>query len=228
MFGSISGLIIVIIIEILFCIYVLIDSLFLCFKNKNYQLKKINKWYIYLIIFLLFSFIYYILNEFVILKFSRYQSYISIGSSNEPTLIIKERIISDNWYYKFNKLKHGDMVVFHNPENEPDAPFIIKRCVGLQGDKVEIKNFQLFLNNKLIDAYKIKIDDEYIKMSKEIDGYENYGTVIVPDNTFFCLGDNRTNSMDSRGWGFIDNKLLIGKGLYIYWSKDLSRIGDKL
>jgi signal peptidase I len=246
--GSFLGLIITITITISFYIYIIIDCLILSLKNNNYKFKIINKWYIYIILIILhFSFNIFFGN-YIIENLGRYRAYVISGRSNEPTLILNEKVFIDKWYYKFANIKHGDIIIFKNPENDPNVTLIIKRCVGLPGDKVEIRDYKLYLNGNLIDLYNIKIDskedrlnfykNEIKKINKNSDDdiiinniieddkkYGNYGPLIVPENTFFCLGDNRTNSMDSRDWGPISNKALIGKLKYIYWSNDFSRIG---
>ena len=56
---------------------------------------------------------------------------------------------------------------------------------------------------------------------------DNYGPVVVPENSYFFLGDNRENANDSRFWGYVGREEIVGKALYIYWSKEKSRIGLK-
>ena len=135
------------------------------------------------------------------------------GRSMEPNFHDKEFLLTNKFGYKVLKEspKRGDVVVL-KPPNEPDKEFI-KRVVGLPGDKVAIQDGKVFVNDE-------ELKETYIP--------ENVGTqgafflqtgqeVTVPAGQFFVLGDNRTNSSDSRYWGFVAMKDIVGRAWLVYW-----------
>ncbi|MCK6541392.1 signal peptidase I [bacterium] len=125
--------------------------------------------------------------------------------------------------------KQGDVIVFKFPP-DPTVDYI-KRLVALPGQTVEIKDKIVYVDGKdfseIIRPPGLKFEDpEIIPRNK---GYEsvfprdagsrdNYGPVIVPEDSYFVLGDNRDRSYDSRHWGFVPKDHLIGQAVMIYWS----------
>jgi signal peptidase I len=108
-----------------------------------------------------------------------------------------------------------DIIVFKYPEN-PKLDFI-KRVIGVAGDVIEIRNKQLYVNNKRMDrSYAIHMDP-YV-MPPLYSKRDNFGPVTVPENSLFVMGDNRDNSKDSRFWGFVNLRAVKGKAFMIYWS----------
>lgn len=143
--------------------------------------------------------------------------------SMEPTLMPSDRILVLRYIYglripftfkriaKFNKPKRGDIVVFNYPE-DPKRAFI-KRCVGLPGDKIEIKNGRIFLNGELL---KEKPFNKIYYYNRGDYAAEN-NVIEIPKDAYLVLGDNSASSKDSRYWGTLDDKYLIGKAVLIYW-----------
>jgi signal peptidase I len=118
--------------------------------------------------------------------------------------------------------KRGDIVVFKFPE-DPDKDFI-KRVIGIAGDVVECRDKQVYINHKRLNHdYGIHTDSNII--SRGVQPRDNFGPVVVPENSLFVMGDNRDHSYDSRFWGFVDLKALKGKALIIYWSWDKENFG---
>jgi len=108
-----------------------------------------------------------------------------------------------------------DIIVFKYPEN-PKLDFI-KRVIGVSGDVIEVRNKQLYVNNKPMDRpYAIHVDP-YV-MPPLYSKRDNFGPVTVPENSLFVMGDNRDNSKDSRFWGFVNLRAVKGKAFMIYWS----------
>jgi signal peptidase I len=110
-----------------------------------------------------------------------------------------------------------DIIVFEFPE-DPSKDFI-KRVIGLPGDTIEIKNKVLFRNG-------LKIDEPYVQF-KHPDAdpeRESMHPITVPKDKYFCMGDNRDESYDSRRWGYVDRSKIKGKAWRIYWSWDDSPI----
>jgi len=107
--------------------------------------------------------------------------------------------------------KKGDVIVFIYPDN-PKKDFI-KRLVGSPGETLEIKSGTVYVNDKpLIDSI---FNQRYYYNRGEF-GQEGKKIKITDDN-FFVLGDNSASSQDSRYWGFVPRKNILGKALVIYW-----------
>ena len=114
--------------------------------------------------------------------------------------------------------KRGDVIVFIYPES-PKKDFI-KRLVGLPGETVEIKSGTIYINGKpLADSV---FNQRYYYNRGEFGREDN--KIKVPEDSFFVLGDNSASSQDSRYWGFVPRKNLLGKALVIYWPPQRIRI----
>jgi signal peptidase I len=127
-----------------------------------------------------------------------------------PTIQVADRLLVDKISYRFTDIDRGDVVVFHPPLNADSRRFdYVKRVIGLPGDKVEIRDGKVFINDKeLIEPYE-KEKPEYI-----------YGPIIVPEETYFVMGDNRNESNDSHYWGVLAKKNIVGKVFIRYWPLD--------
>jgi signal peptidase I len=112
--------------------------------------------------------------------------------------------------------ERGDVTVFEYPE-DPSKDFI-KRVIGLPGDTVEIVDKQVFINGKpLAEPYKQHTDPRILGAPHMRD---NMKPVTVPEGHFFCMGDNRDDSRDSRFWGYVSREAIVGRALILYWSWD--------
>ncbi len=159
-----------------------------------------------------------------------------------PTLLIGDHILVNKFGYGIKNPFTGevwvplgtperlDVVVFKYPEN-PSQDFI-KRVIAVAGDRIEIKNKKVFVNNAEITVDNAVHLDRTIYPGT-VPPRDNFGPVTVPPHALFVMGDNRDNSHDSRFWGFVDLKAVKGKAFLIYWSwnkEDFSvrwrRIGD--
>ena len=139
-----------------------------------------------------------------------------------PTLQIKDKILVEKITPKItsktnlSKLK-DKIIVFNVPDQLINAGYdadtaLIKRVIGVPGDKVEVKEGNLYLNNTAQDKY---VSDKNINYS--------IGPFIVPEQSLWVMGDNRNNSMDSHVWGFLPYQKIIGKAIFRYWP--LNKIG---
>lgn len=134
------------------------------------------------------------------------------GQSMYPNFHDKEYVLTDLITIKFSGLKRGDVVVFISPV-EKDKDYI-KRIIGLPGDSVSVKNGDVYINNvKLDESVYLKPDVQTNSGSFLKDGE----MIIVPQDQYFVLGDNRLHSSDSREWGFVKKQDVIGKSLFVYW-----------
>lgn len=141
------------------------------------------------------------------------QSFLVDGRSMEPTLYDGQRLMVNKFIYRFTEPKYGDIVVFKYPSN-PSKKFI-KRVIGVPGDKVEIRDFVVYVND-------VPLEEDYILDVTR----GRYGPRIVPENSVFVLGDNRNNSDDSRfsDVGFVPYDHIVGKAFLIYWPLKDARI----
>jgi signal peptidase I len=116
----------------------------------------------------------------------------------------------------FGKPRRGDIIVFRFPEDEEKD--FIKRIVGEPGDIVQLRNKYVFVNGELLDdkGFTQRIDPGIIDSS--INPRDNFGPVTVPEGSYFVMGDNRDQSLDSRFWGYVREEKIRGKAFRIYWS----------
>ncbi len=158
-----------------------------------------------------FSLVVTVLTGFVIRKFV-VQAYKIPSASMMPTLLVGDHILVDKTV-SGEDVKRGDIIVFKWPKDTRKS--FVKRVVGVSGDKIEIRDKQLYINGNLLkEDYVIHT---YDSIRKERD---NFGPVTVPNDSLFMLGDNRDNSYDSRMVGFVNYHMVEGKVIKIYWSWD--------
>jgi signal peptidase I len=149
------------------------------------------------------------------------------SGSMKPTLLIGDHILVSKFSYGVkvpyfrNTLipigdpKRGEIVVFIYPEDR--SKDFIKRVIGVSGDTIEIRNKKIFLNGMPYeDKHGVYVDDFIIPGA--IQPRDNFGPITVPKGSIFTMGDNRDQSYDSRFWGFVDLKDVMGKAFVIYWS----------
>jgi signal peptidase I len=106
---------------------------------------------------------------------------------------------------------------------DPQKDFI-KRVIGLPGDTVQVIDKKVYINQQLLeDPHGVHSDGRIIPYMEQ--PRDNLGPIKVPPDKFFVMGDNRDESYDSRYWGFVDRKALIGKAFIIYWSWDRQNFG---
>ena len=150
--------------------------------------------------------------------------------SMRPTLIEGDLILVNKFLYgakvPFTDLRtpwvrqpaRGDVVVFIYPEDK--SKDFIKRLIGLPGDTVEIKNGTIYINdNPLVDPL---FSQRYYY--NRGDFAEEGKRIVVPEKSFFVLGDNSASSKDSRYWGFVPWNNILGKAMLIYWPAQRIRI----
>jgi signal peptidase I len=128
------------------------------------------------------------------------------SASMVPTLEDGDRVLVNKLAYRVHDVHRGDVVVFERPPNtsngeDAEIKDLIKRVVGLEGDTVETRDGRLYVNRELID-------EPYLEPGTRTDMSE---PVTVPDDHVFVMGDNRTDSADSRVFGPIDEDTIVGR-----------------
>src|ERR1700737_2425041 len=175
------------------------------------------------------------------------QAFVIPTGSMEDTLLIGDHLLVDKlafapagsfskYILPYEEPRDGDIIVFRYPVDISQT--FVKRVMGVAGDHIKIVNQQIFRNGvKLNEPYvvhKNPFPDSFrdnfpssepnLMLSdpaREMLAYNVVnGEVVVPPNSFFAMGDNRDNSLDSRYWGFVPRENIIGKPLIIYWSYD--------
>jgi signal peptidase I len=148
------------------------------------------------------------------------QSKIPTGSMKN-TLLVGDYIMVNKFVYgpassgleravlPVKPIEHGDVVVFKYPL-EPEVDYI-KRVIGLPGDQVEIRRGQVLLNDEILE-------EPYVRFVHPEPLRGNFGPVTVPEGHYFCMGDNRDESADSRRWGFVPETLMKGRALLVWYS----------
>jgi len=149
------------------------------------------------------------------------------SGSMEPTLQVGDHLLVNRLSYvvkipfsdivilHLSKPDRGDVIVFRYPEDR--SKDFIKRVIGKEGDVIEIKDKVIFLNGK-------KMNDPHAHFAEDrvIPGAyaprDNMPAITVPKDSYFCMGDNRDRSLDSRFWGFVKTNDLVGRALIIYFS----------
>jgi signal peptidase I len=145
------------------------------------------------------------------------------------------------WYEKllpYRPIRRGDILVFKYPFD--DHPHYVKRVIGIPGDRIRIVDQKVFVNGEPLneqsyvkhdpaasdpfgdnfpprDSYSVEIGLRPEWAAKIMD-YVRHGELIVPENHYFVMGDNRDHSWDSRYWGFVDRDAVMGRPMVIYWS----------
>ena len=137
------------------------------------------------------------------------EAYYVPSGSMEPTLMPGDRVLAAKFYYRFFKPQRGDLVVFSDPGIPRET--LVKRVVGLPGDTVAIKDGILYING---EPKKEPYVDHRLTDSTF------FGPVRVPRGHVFVMGDNRTNSVDSRSFGPVPQGDLLGKVFLRFWPLD--------
>jgi len=140
------------------------------------------------------------------------QAYKIPSGSMKPTLIPGDRILVNKVVYRFREPERGDIIVFRSTI-EPKKDFI-KRMVAKSGEILEIENGNIKINSEVVNDPQIFKNVYYYRKG---DFISNKNEIQIPEDSYFMLGDNSLHSQDSRFWGVVPDKNIIGKAFLIYW-----------
>ncbi len=128
------------------------------------------------------------------------------GLSMAPTLQDQDRLVVNKLVYRLSPPRRNDIVMLYYPVN-PDKSFV-KRVIAEEGDQVRITDGRVYVND-------IPLDDDYVP--SEYRSHDDWGPQVISEGYYFVMGDHRNNSSDSRHWGLVPKKYIIGKVLVRWW-----------
>lgn len=138
------------------------------------------------------------------------------GHSMDPTLQTGEYLLTEKLSYRFSQPARGDIIVFRAPKvacATGDCDYI-KRIIGMPGDTVQIVEGHFMVNNQLLDEAQylpngVMTNPGFYTQDEQV--------VVLGENEYFVSGDNRPGSSDSRIWGPINRKDIVGRAIFSYW-----------
>lgn len=164
-------------------------------------IKKINsrEWFIY---------IFTLVATILLCKYIVFFGVVPSGSMM-PTILEGDIIVGNR--LSTDEIKRYDVIIFRYPDDP--SQYFVKRVIGLPGEKIDIRNGTVFANGE-------KLKDSFVE-----DLSKDYGTYIVPQESYFVMGDNRNHSNDSRFWDnkYVENDMIMAKANYVLW-RDLRKI----
>ncbi|MFH0873726.1 MAG: signal peptidase I [Candidatus Komeilibacteria bacterium] len=131
------------------------------------------------------------------------------GASMEPTFNSNEYLLVDEITFRFQGPKRGEVVVFRYPRDP--RQFFIKRVIGLPGETISIQAGKILINGQELD--EVYLDELRV-------GDSNIEPLVIPADHYFLMGDNRANSLDSRIFGSVEKKFVIGRVWLRGWPLD--------
>jgi signal peptidase I len=174
------------------------------------------------------------------------QAFVIPTGSMQDTLLVGDHLLVDKLAYAppgpiskyllpYEEIKRGDIIVFRSPADLNMT--LVKRCMGVPGDRIKLVDKQLYLNGRklnepyvchstaFIDSYRDNFPDEpdtqvSVHGREMLEHDVSNGELTVPPDSYFAMGDNRDNSLDSRYWGFVPRDNIVGKPVIVYWSYD--------
>ena len=161
----------------------------------------------------------------LILRSAFVEAYKIPSGSMIPTLLVGDDLLANKFVYgieiPFLNRKililtsphKGDIIVFRSPEDPRKE--LIKRVVAVEGDLIEERNKQIFINGRASNEPYVQHTDNFLE-----DPRDDFGPYVVPKDKLFVMGDNRDESYDSRFYGFVDLKDVEGKAFLVFWSWD--------
>ncbi len=183
-----------------------------------------------------------------------FQNFEIPSGSMEKTLLIGDHVLVDRisfappsrWtpFVHYRDIRRGDIIVFYKPNMETPDLFLVKRTIGIPGDRIHLRNGVVYLNGvaqnepqagmPLSDGDPQHAFDPYrddfpavppdnnsnvtASWANELPSHIQDGDLVVPPGRVFAMGDNRTESLDGRYWGFVPRENIVGRPMFVYWS----------
>ena len=168
--------------------------------TKQKVISEIANWAIIIGVALILA---TLINKFIIIKAE------VISGSMEDTMQIDDVYLGNRLSYVFGDPERGEIVFFKFPDKEEET--FVKRIIGLPGEKIEIKDGKVYINDSAEPLY-----EPYLK---ETPRKEDFGPVVIPEDSYFMMGDNRNHSNDSRAWNtfYVTRDELLAKAWLRIW-----------
>ena len=135
------------------------------------------------------------------------------GLSMEPTLADHDRLVVNKWIYRVSEPRPGDIVMLYYPV-DPEKSFV-KRVIAREDDEVRIASGKVYVNG-------VALHDEFVP--PEYRSFDDFGPQVVPQGYYFVMGDHRNGSSDSRHWGPVPRKYIVGKVQLRWWPPNHARL----
>jgi len=157
----------------------------------------------------------------VLLRTYVVQSFYIPSPSMVPTLQVGDRIMVNKLSYDLHGVHRGDIVVFKRPPlEEQDFPDLVKRVIGLPGETISTRDGHVYINDKLLAEPWLPPGPTSYTGALPGDQHPQFnmpGPVTIPAGQYFVMGDNRTDSEDSRFFGPIPKALIVGRAMAVVW-----------
>jgi signal peptidase I len=201
-----------------------------------------------------------------------FQNFEIPSASMEKTLLIGDHVLVDrislappaHWapFVHYRDVRRGDIIVFLKPHPETPDLFLVKRCIGIPGDRIHLSHGIVYLNGVAQNepyAGNMPVDDgdpstptaptattspaspsgpndsNVTRLGLDLPNHIVDGDLVVPPGKVFAMGDNRTESLDGRFWGFVPRENIVGRPMFVYWSFetpadqiDKTSLGDRI
>jgi signal peptidase I len=141
------------------------------------------------------------------IRFFVAQPFIVDGSSMDPTFATNQYLIVDELSYRFEPVSRGDVIIFKYPNDT--SKYFIKRVIGLPGETVQVEGTKVTIKNQA-NPQGFTLTEDYIAPTNFV---SNHTTTTLSDKQYYVMGDNRGASFDSRAWGPLEKKYIIGRPL---------------
>lgn len=135
------------------------------------------------------------------------------GEAQAPTLNDGDRVIVNKFTYQYRDPRPGDIVMLMYPLN-PERK-MVKRMIAQEGDTVRITDGRVWIND-------VELEDDYVP--PEYRSHDDWGPQVIPEGYYFVLGDHRNNSSDSRHWGMVPKKYVLGRVQLRWWPLPSARV----
>lgn len=180
-------------------------------SESSRLLRQVREWTVIVVVAVLIA--------VVVRAFLLQQFYIS-GPSMEPTMFQDNRVLVEKVSYRFRDPRRGEVVVFDRATvagNTVQHDDLIKRVIGVPGDRVEIRSCDVVVNGVVIIEPYLESPTAESADPVERCRMTDMGEVVIEDDHYFVMGDNRVESFDSRAFGTIRSEIILGRAIAIVW-----------